>query len=220
MPLTDNGANQVLDEIFNAGGGSFPAGDAFLQLHSADPTAAATAGIIAVARQQFATGAAAARTLTNTANIDFPTMPAVVAPGVVAWSAWDVADPTPADGSPLGAAFWYGWLSTVNGTAQVDDEDLATNDIESPTHGLVADDRVVFEALEGFTVPTGLTAGTLYFVIATGLADDMFRVSATSGGAAIDITAEGQALWRKVVGKPTSLGDTFRIPAGDLDLFA
>jgi hypothetical protein len=107
----------------------------------------------------------------------------------------------------------------VAGTAQVDDEDLTNNDIESPTHGLVADDRVVFEALEGFTVPTGLTAGTVYFVIATGLADDIFRVSTSSGGAAADITAEGQCIWRKVTPKTTGSGDTLQIAAGDIDIF-
>jgi hypothetical protein len=49
--------------------------------------------------------------------------------------------------------------------------------ITCPAHGLVAGDRVVFEAMEGFSLPTGLTEGTSYFVIATGLTTDAFEVS-------------------------------------------
>jgi len=218
MPLSDAGANNVLDEIFNAAGGTFPAADAYLQIHEGDPgVAGGTTNIIAVARVQFATGAAASRTLSNTAAIDFVTMPAVTAPGVVAWSVWDVADPTPDDGSPLGVCYWTGWLSTVAGEATVRDENLAGNTIDSPTHGLINDDRVVFEAVENFTVPTGITAGTLYWVLA--VTDDDFTISTTQDGAAVDITAEGQCIARKVVGKTTNLNDIFRIPTGDLDIF-
>lgn len=219
MPLSDAGANNVLDEIFNAGAGSFPAGDAYLQLHSGDPGAGGTTNIIDIPRVQFACPSAASRTLENSAIIDFTTMPAVAAPGVVAWSVWDVADATPL--TPGGVCYWTGWLSLSSGTAQVDaGSDVTNNDIESTAHGLVLDDRVMFEALEGLTIPAGLTAGTLYFVISTGITTDSFRVSATSGGAAIDITAAGQALWRKVSGKPVTAGDTFRINAGALDFFA
>lgn len=63
--------------------------------------------------------------------------------------------------------------------------------ITCPAHGLVAGDRVVFEAMEGFSLPTGLTEGTSYYVIATGLTTDAFEVSTTLGGAAVDITASG-----------------------------
>ena len=217
MPLSDAGANNVLDEIFNAGAGTFPAADAWLQLHNGDPgVAGGTTNIIDIARVQFATGAAASRTLSNTAAIDFVTMPAVTAPGVVAWSVWDVTDATPT--TPAGVCFWTGWLSTVSGQANVRDENLAGNTIDSPTHGMINDDRVVFEAVEGLTVPTGITAGTLYWVLA--VTDDDFTISTTQDGAAVDITAEGQCVWRKVNGKLVNLGDTFRIAAGDLDLFA
>lgn len=217
MPLSDNGAAQALDAICNAETTGFPAADPYLQLHSGDPGAGGTTNIVDVARQQFACGAAAARTLSNSANIEFPSMPAVGAPGVVAWSIWDVADATPT--APAGTCFWCGWLSLVAGEAEARSGDLTTNDIQSVAHGLVADDRVVFETLEGLTIPTGLTAGTLYFVIATGLTTDAFRVATTSAGTVIDITAAGSALWRKVVGKTTNLNDIFRIPAGDLDLY-
>ena len=68
--------------------------------------------------------------------------------------------------------------------------DVTGNLIISESHGFVANDKVVF--LNG-APPTGLTEGTIYFVIATGLTADVFSVAATQGGAAIDLTADGAA---------------------------
>lgn len=51
-------------------------------------------------------------------------------------------------------------------------------------HGLVAGDRITFNTTGA--LPTGITAGTVYFVIATNLTADTFRISATNGGAAIN----------------------------------
>ncbi len=46
----------------------------------------------------------------------------------------------------------------------------------------------------GGTAPTGLTAGTTYFVRDTSAADpDTFKVAATSGGSAIDLTGQPAA---------------------------
>jgi hypothetical protein len=222
MPgLTDAGEIAVLDEIYNAGGGTFPAADIYLQLHNGDPGENGTTNIIAVARVQVATGAAAAGTLSNSGNIDFASMPAVTTPGVVAWSAWDTADPTPADGSPVGVCYQTGWMSTVGRVGVVSDAtDVTANDIRSPGHGFVGDDRVVMEQIEAETMPTGPTAGTLYFVLTAGLTTDTFNISATSGGAEVDITVKGVAMWRKVVGKTVNSGDTYRISTGDLDIYA
>lgn len=58
-------------------------------------------------------------------------------------------------------------------------------------HGLVAGDQVFFG---GTTVPTGVTAGLPYFVIATGLTADVFQFSATAGGAAINTSSTGTAV--------------------------
>jgi hypothetical protein len=69
--------------------------------------------------------------------------------------------------------------------------DLAGNTIQSPAHGLSAGNAVVFWASSGAGLPAPLAEGTIYYVIATGLTTDVFEVSATSGGAAVDITAIG-----------------------------
>jgi hypothetical protein len=53
-------------------------------------------------------------------------------------------------------------------------------------HGLIANQGVVFGG--GGTIPTGITAGTTYYVSATGLATDTFQISATIGGASVNTT--------------------------------
>lgn len=52
------------------------------------------------------------------------------------------------------------------------------------SHGLVAGDAVKF-ATTG-ALPTGITAGTVYYVISAGLATSTFQISATKGGAAVN----------------------------------
>ncbi len=56
----------------------------------------------------------------------------------------------------------------------------------STAHGFVATDKVVFSTTG--TLPTGVTAGTTYFVIATDLTADSFKIATTSGGTAIITT--------------------------------
>jgi len=56
-------------------------------------------------------------------------------------------------------------------------------------HGFVAGQTVAFSTTGA--LPTGLTAGTTYYVIASGLATDTFQVSATLGGSAINTSSAG-----------------------------
>lgn len=56
-------------------------------------------------------------------------------------------------------------------------------------HGLVAADRVRFDT-DG-TLPTGISANTWYFVIATGLTSDEFEIATTKGGSGVNITVAG-----------------------------
>lgn len=200
-----------LDDAFNAGSALAIAGDPYIALFTADPGETGASNEVtggSYARVQTAFGAAASGTLSNSGNIDFTSMPTTT---VVGWGAFDAAT--------VGNCLWTGWLSTVSGLAVVRSADLAGNDIQTVAHGLAADDRVVFEEVEGLTIPTGITAGTLYFVLSAGLTTDAFNISTTSGGAEVDITAAGSAVWRKVTPKAVNSGDTFRIATGDLDIF-
>jgi len=66
------------------------------------------------------------------------------------------------------------------------DVDDTTDTFTYVDHGLVDDDQVV---LTGADLPAPLVAGTTYFVV--GGTDDTFQLSATEGGAAIDLTDAG-----------------------------
>ena len=58
-------------------------------------------------------------------------------------------------------------------------------------HGLVAGDIMQFIAS---VLPTGLAANTPYYVIASGLTPDAFKVSASSGGGSINMTSDGTSV--------------------------
>lgn len=96
-------------------------------------------------------------------------------------------------------AWWGGWDAVTTGTflfmlplgagtlrpaSAETATDITNNDIFAKAHGYVADTRVVFWG----SLPTGLSVGTIYYVLATGLATDSFRVATTSGGSAVDLT--------------------------------
>jgi hypothetical protein len=67
---------------------------------------------------------------------------------------------------------------------------IATDTIAYTAHGLNAQDAVAYNN-GGGTSATGLTSGTTYYVIASGLTANAFKVSATDGGAAVDISGTG-----------------------------
>ena len=67
---------------------------------------------------------------------------------------------------------------------------LATDTIAYTTHGLSAGDTVKYFH-GGGTAATGLTNNTTYYVIASGLTANAFKVSATEGGTTVDITGQG-----------------------------
>lgn len=111
---------------------------------------------------------------------------------------WDV--PT---GTTVG--WWGGWDAvtagnflfmqalggqTYKGSMVETSTDLTNNDIFSDSHGYVADNRVVFWSMSGIALVSPLATGTIYWVIATGLATDSFRVSTTQGGSAVDLVTD------------------------------
>jgi len=72
---------------------------------------------------------------------------------------------------------------------------LVNDNIEAFAHGLQTDQRVFVLAAPGAPIPTGLSENTAYFVLAAGLTADVFVLSASSGGAAANITVGGAALF-------------------------
>lgn len=88
--------------------------------------------------------------------------------------------------------YWGDLLGTEKGFT-ADTGDLLT----SPAHALVAGDRIKVSSVAGTTIPTGLTDGAYYYVIASGLVTDAFKISTTLGGSAVDVTASGGGKWGK-----------------------
>lgn len=60
----------------------------------------------------------------------------------------------------------------------------------SASHGFTANQQVVFRNTNG-ALPAPLAAGTIYYVISSGLTANDFKVSLTLGGASIDVTDTG-----------------------------
>ena len=65
----------------------------------------------------------------------------------------------------------------------------ATDLLTETAHGLLPDD--IIQVSTTGTLPAGLAAATNYYVIASGLTANDWKVSATQGGSAVDITTTG-----------------------------
>lgn len=158
-----------------------------LSLHTGFPPAGGnelTGGSPPYARQPIVWQAAGAvtqgvRDITGTETFDVPAATTVRA--VALYDALTVG--TQKAWSPAGASARRSFTVTAAG--------VTANTIDSPAHGLVAGNSVLFWPTIGAALPTGLAEDTEYFVIAAGLTTDVFSVSTTLGGSAVDITAIG-----------------------------
>lgn len=89
--------------------------------------------------------------------------------------------------------------------------DTATSELELDAHGLALDTGVRFRADEGSDLPAPLVEGTTYYAIPIG--DHAFAVSATAGGIAIDLTAEGGSFSAIVVDEVGAIIDAAIVSA-------
>ena len=213
MPFNDTGKNACL----TGGLGNAVTHVGVLQL--GDPGTGtnftgteATGGSPAYARLAVTWGTAATGLRTNSAQLTF-----------------DVAAGTYSDfllmnaisgntGNFLGYAPING---TVRGYGVVPDAAAVTaNLIYSSAHGYTTDNRVRVFNVFAESLPTGLTEGTLYYVLAAGLTADAFALSATSGGAAIDITAVGDLYHQKCIPEIFGAQGQIVIASGQLSLDA
>lgn len=85
--------------------------------------------------------------------------------------------------------------------------------ITIPGHTLAVNERVAFYPAFGSSLPTGVTEGTIYWVITVSGND--ITVSTTQGGAALDITAagDGVAIEAAVLAVATGITPSFAIGA-------
>jgi hypothetical protein len=89
--------------------------------------------------------------------------------------------------------------------------DPAADSFASATaHGLTADTQVYFY---GTTLPSGISASSVYYVLASGLSSTAFSVSATSGGSKLDFSGTGSGVFvarkglkNRIIGSVTDPG--------------
>lgn len=166
--IPDARANAMLDTEYVTGD--------LLSLHSAYSTTGAnelSGG--SYARQAITWAAAASRAKANSGNINVP----VPAAASVAWlGIWNSAGTT------------FKSMVANGGSEKSFQVDLTNNRIYCEGHGQANDERVVFTG----TPPTGLTEGTIYWVVGVTAGDpDYLQIASTQGGAAIDITGQASA---------------------------
>lgn len=70
---------------------------------------------------------------------------------------------------------------------------LGTDIITLDGHGFETDDALTLRAVDGGTLSAPLVAGTTYYAIR--LTDSTFKVAATAGGAALDLTTSGVSMF-------------------------
>lgn len=149
----------------------------------------ATGGSPAYARQAV-TWAAAAPTVANTGALTFD-VPAGTYGFFTLWNA--------SSGNTNNFRGWlgFGGATPKKGFGTVDATNVTNDTVTSNGHGLVNTDRVILFNVVGETIPTGITEGGAYFVV--GAATDTFQISTTSGGAAVNLTGQGEVYFEKVV---------------------
>lgn len=166
----------------------------------------ATGGSPAYARVAITWGTAASELISNTNAMTFD-----VPAGTYAFVGYFNAS--------TGNTNNYRGYAPINGAASRGFGTAATTDtITSNGHGLANTDRVQVFNVFAESLPSGLTEGTLYFVINT--ATDTFQLSATSGGAAVDITTVGDLFWAEVIPETFASQGQITIAAGALQLDA
>lgn len=74
-------------------------------------------------------------------------------------------------------------------------------------HGLFEGQPIIFTSTE--TMPAGLTSGTVYYVLGTGLTENAFQVSATEGGTPVETTAAGTGVITATA-PPVGMTDLFQ----------
>jgi len=209
--LPDATKNALLNSAVS--GGLITSGIA-LALHNAFPPSAGNetaGGSPAYARKTVAfTATAAAGAISPSSGLPavFDVAAGATVRSIGVWSSATIGAGTLIASSPAGAS--------ARRAFSMDASDLAGDLLQSPAHGLAAGNSVLVWATIGAGLPTGLSEDTEYFVIATGLTTDAFKLSATLGGSAIDITAIGDGDVQKFTpevfaGQGTYTASTFSV---------
>lgn len=193
MPFNDLGKNKMLDGLDESVSGAIThVGVGNLT----DPGTGAnyggteaTGGSPAYARQAVTWGAAASGQKANTGALTFD-----IAAGTYAFLLFFNAS----SGNTNNFLGYAPINGSVKGFFSVDTT-VSNDALFSVAHGLADGDRVQLFNVFSESLPTGLSEGTVYFVVSS--TTNSFKVSTTSGGAAVDITAVagGEGFFQKVI---------------------
>lgn len=194
MPLTTTGRNNLLTDGLST---KFTHVGAYTDLGSTEVAGGS------YARQAVTWTASASGVRDNNATL---TIPIPAGTTVAVGGIWDASSAGNAQG-------YFQIGSTLRGVGTV--VSTAGDAISSNGHGLANTNRVFVSTVAGESLPAGLSASTLYFVV--GAATDSFQLSLTSGGAAVDITALGDLAWFRTVPETFTNAGNLVIAANALD---
>lgn len=151
-----------------------------------------TSGVVAAARQPITWQTAGTPAAGQAGNNGTITIAIAAAEIPIAIGLYDALTA----GNLLGVFGYGGSGQQVKALGTID---AATDLFLSKAHGFTTDDRVFLSPVNGESIPTGISASTLYFVLAAGLTTDVFQVATTSGGTALNVTASGEWMAQKTV---------------------
>lgn len=139
---------------------------------------------------------------------------ATKAPGEVFWQAGDTPSQGSlvADGAAHSRAAYPALYAKLNKVASVTISIATPGVVSWPNHGRSANDPIKFSTTGA--LPTGLVAGTTYYVVAASITSGRFQLSAAPGGAAIN-TSGSQSGTHTATFSPFGDGDgstTFNVP--------
>lgn len=194
MPFNDTSKNVMLDALDESNTqithiGVFTLSDPGTGTNATGTEA--SGGSPAYARQAVTWGAASSGLKANTGAITFD-VPAGTYGFLGFFNASTGNTSNYRGHTPMGGA------AAVKGFFSIDTS-LANDQFLSVAHGLADNDRVMLFNVFAETLSTGVSEGTIYYVVSS--ATNTFKVSLTQGGAAVDITAVGggEGYFQKVV---------------------
>lgn len=193
MPFVTAAKNTMLDALTMN----------LLSLHTAHPGSSGTSNEItggspAYARKAATINAASSGTRSLNADVTFD----VPAGDVATIGFWNSTGPV-----------FHGWAPNgpASNNPQAAYAEATTDTINLDGHGLSTGMRVFVMPLAD-AIPGGLAETTIYYVI--GADADSFQVSLTSGGSAVDITADGDIVFQRCIVETYAQQGTHTVKAG------
>jgi hypothetical protein len=192
------------DNLLNYWGANY---GKYVSLHSAYSTSGAnelTGGSPAYARLAASWGSASGNSMSLTSTPYTFNVPASSTVAFVGY--WD---------SLTGGNF-QGMFPVGNSTGYAFSAPSATSTLLAPGSAYTANQTVCVFATGGSTTPGGLTVGTIYYVKSP--SSDSFELSATSGGSAITVTADGSGLIQAISAEVFTGAGSYALSSGTMTL--